>query len=99
MSASCVRVRSSAWSTKQKWTTAMTEPPASTRAYFRGRCLGRWPDAVVAANWDSLILDVGTDPLRRIPMMEPLRGTRPMSRRCSRNARPRPSSWPGWRRQ
>jgi Pup amidohydrolase len=55
---------------------AITEPPASTRAYFRGRCLDRWADAVVAANWDSLILDVGTDPLRRIPMMEPLRGTR-----------------------
>jgi proteasome accessory factor A len=54
----------------------MTEPPASTRAFFRGRCLSRWPDAVVAANWDSLILDVGTDPLKRIPMMEPLRGTK-----------------------
>jgi proteasome accessory factor A len=57
-------------------TTAMTEPPASTRAYFRGQCLAKWADAVVAANWDSLILDVGSDPLRRIPMMEPLRGTR-----------------------
>jgi proteasome accessory factor A len=29
----------------------------------------------VAANWDSLVFDVGTDPLRRVPMMEPLRGT------------------------
>jgi Pup amidohydrolase len=57
-------------------TTAMTEPPPSTRAYFRGQCLAKWADAVVAANWDSLILDVGSDPLRRIPMMEPLRGTR-----------------------
>ena len=57
-------------------TTAMTVPPASTRAYFRGQCLTRWPDAVVAANWDSMILDVGSDPLRRIPMMEPLRGTK-----------------------
>ncbi|MGQ0804853.1 MAG: depupylase/deamidase Dop [Actinomycetota bacterium] len=57
-------------------TTAMTEPPDSTRAYFRGTCLSKWADAVVAANWDSLILDVGSDPLRRIPMMEPLRGTR-----------------------
>jgi Pup amidohydrolase len=56
-------------------TTAMTEPPASTRAYFRGQCLAKWADSVVAANWDSLILDVGSDPLRRIPMMEPLRGT------------------------
>jgi Pup amidohydrolase len=57
-------------------TDAMTEPPGSTRAYFRGRCLAEWADAVVAANWDSLILDVGSDPLRRIPMMEPLRGTK-----------------------
>jgi proteasome accessory factor A len=55
---------------------AIANPPTSTRAYFRGRCLERWPDAVVAANWDSLILDVGADPLKRIPMMEPLRGTR-----------------------
>src|SRR5262249_41123104 len=55
---------------------AMTTPPPTTRAYFRGECLTRWPDSVVAANWDSLILDVGADPLRRIPMMEPLRGTK-----------------------
>jgi proteasome accessory factor A len=55
---------------------AMTEPPDTTRAYFRGQCLARWADSVVAANWDSLILDVGSDPLKRIPMMEPLRGTR-----------------------
>ena len=55
---------------------AITVAPASTRAYFRGECLTRWPDAVVAANWDSMILDVGSDPLRRIPMMEPMRGTK-----------------------
>ena len=55
---------------------AMADPPESTRAYFRGTCLRRWPDSVVAANWDSLILDVGSDPLRRIPMMEPTRGTK-----------------------
>jgi proteasome accessory factor A len=55
---------------------ATTEPPESTRAYFRGRCLARWPDAVVAANWDSMILDVGADPLKRVPMMEPLRGSK-----------------------
>jgi proteasome accessory factor A len=55
---------------------ATTEAPASTRAWFRGGCLARWPDAVVAANWDSIILDVGGDPLKRIPMMEPLRGSK-----------------------
>jgi proteasome accessory factor A len=30
----------------------------------------------VAANWDSLVFDIGDEPLRRVPMMEPLRGTR-----------------------
>ncbi len=54
---------------------AVTEPPPDTRAYFRGRCLQRWPHSIVAANWDSLVFDVGGDPLRRVPMMEPLRGT------------------------
>jgi hypothetical protein len=57
-------------------THAILNPPEHTRAYFRGRCLERWPDSVIAANWDSLILDVGADPLKRIPMMEPLRGTK-----------------------
>ena len=28
----------------------------------------------MAANWDSLVFDLGSDPLRRVPMMEPLRG-------------------------
>ncbi len=54
---------------------AVTEPPTTTRAYFRGRCLATWPDDIVAANWDSLVFDIGSDPLRRVPMMEPLRGT------------------------
>ena len=55
--------------------TAMTEPPETTRAYFRGKCLQKWPNDIVAANWDSMVFDVGRDPLRRVPMMEPLRGT------------------------
>ena len=54
---------------------AMTNPPRTTRAWFRGTCLQRWAPAIVAANWDSLVFDVGGDPLRRVPMMEPLRGT------------------------
>jgi len=51
------------------------EPPVDTRAYFRGKCLQRWPEDIVAANWDSLVFDIGKDPLRRVPMMEPARGT------------------------
>ena len=54
---------------------AMTEPPLDTRAYFRGKCLQKWSSDIVAANWDSLVFDIGGDPLRRVPMMEPLRGT------------------------
>lgn len=54
---------------------ATTEPPRGTRAYFRGKCLQKWGDQVASANWDSIVFDLGTDPLRRIPMMDPLRGT------------------------
>jgi len=54
---------------------SISEPPTTTRAYFRGKCLQKWPDEIVAANWDSLVFDIGRDPLRRVPMMEPLRGT------------------------
>ena len=54
---------------------AVSEPPTTTRAYFRGRCLAAYPGQVVAANWDSIVFDVGSDPLRRVPMLEPLRGT------------------------
>lgn len=56
-------------------TAATTEPPRGTRAYFRGRCLAQWSDSIAAANWDSLVFDLGADPLRRVPMMDPLRGT------------------------
>ena len=56
-------------------TLAMSEPPTDTRAYFRGKCLQKWSEDIVAANWDSLVFDVGREPLRRVPMMEPTRGT------------------------
>jgi Pup amidohydrolase len=54
----------------------VSEPPEDTRAYFRGTCLARFADQIVAANWDSMVFDVGDDPLRRVPMMEPGRGTK-----------------------
>ena len=55
---------------------SMVHPPSSTRAYFRGTVLQRWPSDVVAANWDSVVFDIPNQGLRRIPMPEPLRGTR-----------------------
>ncbi|MFM7062169.1 MAG: depupylase/deamidase Dop [Actinomycetes bacterium] len=54
---------------------AVTEPPVATRAFFRGRCLDRFADDVVSANWDSVVFDVGGTSLQRVPMMEPARGT------------------------
>ncbi|MGH9028591.1 MAG: depupylase/deamidase Dop [Acidimicrobiales bacterium] len=61
--------------TREEVLAATTEPPRRTRAYFRGQCLKRWASSVASANWDSLVFDLGTDPLRRVPMMDPLRGT------------------------
>lgn len=55
---------------------AVSEPPADTRAYFRGRCLAQYPSEVVAASWDSVIFDVGRESLVRVPMMEAERGTK-----------------------
>jgi len=54
---------------------AVNDPPRDTRAWFRGECLKRWPASVATANWDSLVFDLGSDPLRRVPMMDPLKGT------------------------
>jgi len=61
--------------TDEEVSDAVTHPPTTTRAYFRGRCLDRFPRAIVAANWDSIVFDTGGETLQRVPMMEPLKGT------------------------
>ncbi len=55
---------------------AVASPPEDTRAYFRGECLRRYGASVAAASWDSVIFDVGRESMVRVPMAEPLRGTR-----------------------
>jgi Pup amidohydrolase len=56
---------------------AITNPPEDTRAYFRGRCLQKYPESVAAASWDSVIFDIpGRESLQRVPTLEPLRGTK-----------------------
>ena len=62
--------------TEQAVQRAVTAPPEDTRAYFRGRCLEKFPSQVAAASWDSVIFDVGRESLQRVPTMEPLRGTK-----------------------
>jgi proteasome accessory factor PafA2 len=55
---------------------AVLDPPVDTRAYFRGRCIGKYPQSIAAASWDSIIFDTGKEALQRVPMREPLRGSR-----------------------
>jgi Pup amidohydrolase len=54
---------------------AMYDPPKDTRAYFRGMCLQRYADEIASASWDSVIFDLKEGPLKKIFMLEPLRGT------------------------
>ncbi len=57
--------------------TAAAHPPTDTRAWFRGECLRRYGDAVAAASWDSVVFDEpGRAEYRRVPLLEPERGTR-----------------------
>lgn len=56
---------------------AVRNPPHDTRAYLRGRVVERFPENVVAASWDSLLLEEEIDaPLVRVPLTDPYRGTR-----------------------
>ncbi len=55
---------------------AVHTPPSDTRAYFRGECIRRYPDEVFGVNWDSISFNVGDEPIKRILMNEPLKGTR-----------------------
>ncbi len=54
---------------------AMISPPRDTRAFFRGTCLARYATSLVAASWDALIFDLDGQTLKRVPMLDPVRGT------------------------
>ena len=55
---------------------AVHTPPSDTRAFFRGECLRRYPGQVFGVNWDSISFGVGDEPIKRVMMSEPLKGTR-----------------------
>jgi proteasome accessory factor A len=55
---------------------ALKSPPSDTRAYFRGECIRRYGSAVFGVNWDSISFNLGDDPIKRILMNEPLKGTK-----------------------
>ncbi len=64
--------------TDEQVRTATAKAPEDTRAYFRGEVVSKFSDSIVAANWDSVVLDTGSNSLQRIPMIEPTRGTKEM---------------------
>jgi proteasome accessory factor A len=55
---------------------AIVKPPEGTRAYFRGQCLMRYHDDVYGVNWGSISFNLGPEPIKRIIMAEPTRGTK-----------------------
>jgi proteasome accessory factor A len=50
-------------------------PPAGTRAYFRGRCVGKFSKSIYGASWTSVLFDIGNTTIKKVPLMDPLRGT------------------------
>ncbi len=55
---------------------AIHEPPEDTRAYFRGECLKRYAGEVFGVNWDSISFGIGDEPIKRVLMGEPLKGSK-----------------------
>lgn len=64
--------------TEEEITRAMEVPPEGTRAYFRGTCLKRFPKEIYSASWTSVLFDIGNAEIKKIPLMDPFRGTRPL---------------------
>jgi len=62
--------------TDEEITRAIQEPPEDTRAYFRGRCLQRYGPEVFGVNWDSISFGIGDEPIKRVLMTEPLKGSK-----------------------
>ncbi len=62
--------------TDDEITAAILKPPEDTRAYFRGECLRRYGASVFGVNWDSISFGVDDEPINRVLMAEPLKGTR-----------------------
>ena len=54
---------------------AELSPPNGTRAYFRGRCVSKYAKSIYGASWTSVLFDVGNTTIKKIPLMDPLRGT------------------------
>ncbi|MBI3355556.1 MAG: proteasome accessory factor PafA2 family protein, partial [Nitrospirae bacterium] len=54
-------------------------PPTGTRAYFRGRCVSKFAKSLYGASWTSLLFDVGNTTIKKVPLMDPHRGTQALT--------------------
>ena len=53
--------------------------PAQTRAFFRGACLQRFPQQIYGMSWTSVLLETADSTIKRIPLMDPYRGTQSLT--------------------
>ncbi|HTP40956.1 MAG TPA: proteasome accessory factor PafA2 family protein, partial [Nitrospiria bacterium] len=66
---------------EQEIVSAAEYPPTDSRAYFRSACLKKFPKEVYAASWTSVLFEAGGGLVKRVPLMEPLRGTAALTER------------------
>lgn len=59
---------------------AEAEAPIDTRAYFRAGCVKKWPHEIYAASWTSVLFDIGNAVIKKVPLLEPLRGTEALTK-------------------
>lgn len=62
--------------TDQEIVGAVHRPPGDTRAFFRGMCLRKFPESIYGVGWSSISFRAGESVIKKVPMMEPIRGTR-----------------------
>ena len=60
-------------------TRARGAAPHLTRAFFRGACLKRFPRQVYGMSWTSVLFDTGNKTIKRIPLLDPYRGTQQLT--------------------
>jgi len=54
---------------------AVKEAPSDTRAYFRAKCIEKFPEEILLVNWEVVGFDHG-EVHRMVPLLNPLKGTR-----------------------
>lgn len=61
---------------KQDIAKAEFYPPENTRAYFRGQMIRRFNSEIFSAGWHAMVVDTGEEHMLRVPMFNPLGGTK-----------------------